>query len=546
MARRHDSTVLFDQRDIAGAVRRHVWLVVLLAVVAAGGLAAYAHSKPVRYNATAQVITAQPISTTLLTNGNTPNVDPKVLQATQVAIITSDQIKDEVEKQYGPNLDVSVSAVSGSQLVAISATAASAVRAAGIANAYATADVSYSVNQQKTQIVALQDSITASVAAANARVAQLDVALEASPLATRATVQRSQTTERASVAQMISQDDTLLVSLQNDLVANSGPVSQATTASDASSAVGSGLLKLTILGFLLGAIVGVAGCVVFDSRDDAIHSLNALDAQGVNLWGTPGASWHPHRERGWWYAVDAPWSPLSEQWRLVTERAYLAAGGSRVILVTSVDVFGDPVAASLQMGALLAERGLTVAVLESDVADGRLAIGLGLPPGGSGLASRLSDAAPVFTDLVQVSAVSGLRVLPVGATESAGVLSGDLLARYVHGLSASVDVVVVAGPPVDHYSVTAPLARMAGATVLLVAENQTTVSTLDDARAALHDFGTTTGVVWVAKEDILWGGDYMGVTSKGQIPGNVSPAAPPATDRTWHAAAPIDAGAGHS
>lgn len=128
--------VVVDQTHLLGQLRRNIVVIVVCALLGALAGAAYALLAPQSFSATAQVLLARPASDAVL--GIAPNTSDNARRAAnEFQILSGDGLRATAEERLGRILDVDVSAVEGSDVAEVTATASSRSRAVEDANGYA-------------------------------------------------------------------------------------------------------------------------------------------------------------------------------------------------------------------------------------------------------------------------------------------------------------------------------------------------------------------------------------------------------------------------
>lgn len=128
-----------------------------LTVLAVAGAVAYSGVQTKQYSATAQLL-AQPASGTVPISGTQQTISPTDV-ATDLQLITEGQVKAKAEKVLGFSLTVSASEVGQTNVINLTATAATPALAAKVANTYATTFVRYQRTNALNALTAAESQI---------------------------------------------------------------------------------------------------------------------------------------------------------------------------------------------------------------------------------------------------------------------------------------------------------------------------------------------------------------------------------------------------
>src|SRR5664280_93896 len=434
-------------------LRRRKWWVIAFTVLGLVASLGYSLSQPKAYSASAQLL-VQPESASVASSATQQAITPTDV-LTELQLVTSAPIKAAVDRKLGSVPSVSAAEVGQTNVIAVTATAANPARAASIANAYATADVTH-------QRSAAIDNLTAAETQLSQQISTIDAqakSLGSSPAAA------------AQVTALLTQEAALkeqLAQLQVSGAVTTGGVQVVTPATAPSAPSSPKPSRDAVLGFVLGLLVGMVG------------------------------SW---KNKGRTFVVTKvePDSISSEAYRsLRTSLQFIAhETKAKVILVTSPAASEGKTATVANLGVVLANAGERVAIVSCDLRRPRVGHFLGLNEQ-MGLTAVLLGQRPLDEVLQAVPGVDGLSVLATGERPSdpTGVLSSDRLARMLDDLRQRFDVVLVDSPPVLPVTDAVILSQVVDATLLVVAAGQTRGKDLRRAIEALSLVqATVVGVV---------------------------------------------------
>lgn len=351
---------------------------------------------------------------------------------------------------------IEVTPIRDTQLVTLAVSDPSPARAAAIANTVA--EVFIEQTQQRQAEIAgpgadqVQQNIEAiqrQIDEANARIAEL----QAQPNAGDPAVQEEIRNLQAQLAQFTETHSALIEAQQRILAsaAASGPRIRVTAdAIPPDAPIRPRTTLNTALGGVLGTLLGLGVVLVLVYLDDTVK-----DAEDVRrLTGRPALGWIPRfRGPSGIALVTAPRSPVSEGYRSLRTNLQFATLGQEVrsILVTSAHPGDGKTTTVVNLGAVLAQGGQQVIVVDADLRRPRLHAALGNVPNRFGLTNLLlADDEVDLAALLQETDVPGLRVLTTGPLppNPTDVLDSPRMHELIAGLERMADMVLVDAPPV--------------------------------------------------------------------------------------------------
>jgi hypothetical protein len=235
--------------------RRFLWIPVVCAVVAGAAAAAYQHSRPKQYSATAELLFGANASLSQLL-GLAPvsdSADPTAAASTDSELASLPVLDGLTASALGASvpvggINVSVSEAGSSNLVNATATSTSPALAARIANEYADQFIAYTTDQQAATVAKGISALKRKISAGGSGVG-----------ATELGTLRNNLSELEAIAAVEPVD-----------------VSIVQTATPPSSASGPHTLKDGILGAVVGALIGLLAAIMAGSTDPRVHRLDTL------------------------------------------------------------------------------------------------------------------------------------------------------------------------------------------------------------------------------------------------------------------------------
>jgi uncharacterized protein involved in exopolysaccharide biosynthesis len=156
-----------ELRDYLKTLTRRKWTIVFTTVLVLAATLVWSFLQTAKYSAKSEVVLQPQASDTLL-NPGAPSVlnsfDPARIDQTGIEVIKSTPVRDAVRQELGIAPPIKASAVLGTNAVQITATSPVPEEAARLANAYATAYITFVKNQQVNDVLNAGKQIQAQVA----------------------------------------------------------------------------------------------------------------------------------------------------------------------------------------------------------------------------------------------------------------------------------------------------------------------------------------------------------------------------------------------
>jgi Mrp family chromosome partitioning ATPase len=435
----------------ATVLRRRWPLVIAIAFAAALAGLAMAAARPRSYEATSKVLLGEQRQVDALLGATDYSPDPEREINTNVQLVTQDPIADEVRRSLhlSEPTDSLVARVTtavdrNSNIVAISASDATAAQAAAIANAFATGYRDY---RDRSARAAVRDAI----AGADARLRRLPRGSERTSLHAGL--------RRLRVAQAFQ----------------TGGVQVVDEASAASATRRPRPLVSGLLGGCLGLVIAGLTVVLLARTDRRVSGPKDLE----QLTGRRVVARIPRSRDA---AVDA-YATLAVS--LVHERA---RGRPGVVLLASPGPGEGTPDVTLGLASALDAIGSSVITIEAELRTPTFSRRLELAPGG-GLAAVLAGTSPLEAEIVTVGPRSA--VLPAGSTVELpqAVLAGERMTELVEDAQRRADMVLVATAPAGRVGDAVALASLADEVLLVARLDVTRADELQRAVRALTDAG---------------------------------------------------------
>ena len=236
------------------------------------------------------------------------------------------------------------------------------------------------------------------------------------------------------------------------------------------------VLMNTVVGGVLGAMLAIGGAFLAEFLDDTIRTPDDV-SQALSL-GTLGAisrsEEEEEEEEGDLVTIAEPLSHISEAFRVLRTNIRFAGVDKplRTILITSAGPGDGKTSVLANLGVVMAQAGLKVAMVDGDLRRPQLHKRFGLHPQ-EGLTVSLLKG--ITDGMLQTTQVDGLLVLPAGELppNPAEMLGSQRMRDLLDELVHEVDVVLVDTPPVLPVTDAAVLAQNMDGVIVVIAAGET-------------------------------------------------------------------------
>jgi polysaccharide biosynthesis transport protein len=468
-------------RSYALLVRRRKWWVAGLAVAGLGVSLALSVTETKQYSATAQVLVQASGGPSSLAAPPQP-VTPTVVQ-TELLLVTSAQVKDAVDQKLGGAPGVSAAEVAQTNVIAITAIAASPARAALIANTYGQAFAAYQRTVAFRSLTAAESQLRAQVKSIAKQITRLHGVSGGS----------------AQITALVNQEVVLkeqLAQIQVNGSMATGGVELVTPAQAPASPSAPKPVQDGLLGLAAGLVLGLAAAFLRDNLDDAVATKDAAEqlARAPVLAMVPMVTSWKRRDKPVVVATSKPTAPAAEAYRsLRTSLQFVQQERDlRTILVTSPAAAEGKTSTLANLGAVFAQTGQQALLVSCDLRRPRLGKFFGLDEQ-VGLTTVLLGDAPLDQAIQPVPGYDSLSLLAAGALPSnpAELLSSAAARQLFADLQQRFSLVLIDSPPVLPVTDAVILSKVADATVLVVAAGQTRRGDLERAAEKLGQVNAT-------------------------------------------------------
>lgn len=465
-----DESSEFDVRQVAGALRRHMVLVVVITLVAVVIGLATSFLSPTLYASTAQVRIVDP-GAEAVSSAAASRVDREREVQTQVLILKSRELQDAVAERLGASASeidgVSISAVGNSDVIAIRVASRSPEVAQEAANAYA----ELYVQKRRDDVAAVfsdrAERLRASADELQTRISQVNVELAAGPGALEA--QRLQA-ERDSLIVQQAEIQRQAGDLEVQAATRTGSVTIVQSAELPSAPFSPTTERNVVIWTALGLLVGCGAALLRDRFDDRVSATTQPELLGVPVIGSIpeiGSRRRLGRPRTTPRTVVDPTSPMAEAFRTLATSVRFSAVGQdhHVLAITSAERGEGKSTIAANLAVALADMGMKVVLVSADLRAPVLGEIFGLDESERGLTSVLLGDAPLAECFRPITLRTGrsFYLLPAGPMPGNPheLLSSSRMAELMASLTATgADFILIDCPPVLPVGDTLALAHL--------------------------------------------------------------------------------------
>jgi capsular exopolysaccharide synthesis family protein len=376
-------------------------------------------------------------SVTLSTGDSQAQVTSADVQ-TYLQLVTSAQVQSQVRAQLGRLPGISAAEVGQTNVIEVTAVAASPADAARIANAYAKAFVAWSTTTTISNLTAAETQLNAQIAAIGAQITRLP----ASSAAQVTALANQQVVLRGQLAQLEVEGASASTGLEL--------VSPATIPTSPSSPKPA---QDGLLGLAVGLLLGIGAAFLRDSLDDTMGSGETVERMsGIPVLASVPLvpSWRK-KASPVVVSVSDPTSQPAEAYRSLRTSLIFARQDRplRTILVTSPSANDGKTATVVNLGAVFAQTGVSVVLVSSDLR--RPGLSHFVAPGEyPDFSAVLTGEQPLDRAVRPVPQVDGMWMVGTRAVVAnpAELLAGQRMREVVAELAQRFDVVLIDSPPV--------------------------------------------------------------------------------------------------
>jgi capsular exopolysaccharide synthesis family protein len=422
-----------------------------------------------QYSATTQLL-VQPASGSVPISGTPQTVSPTDV-LTDLQLLMSAPVEAAATKKLGFTPTVTAAEVGQTNVIALTATATSPIRAAHAADTYAKAFVDYQRTSAINALTSAEQQLQTQITTINTETQTLEA--DKNPTA--------QTTE--TIGALASQEAVLkeeLAQLQVTGAETPGGVEVVSPAVTPSTPSSPKPLQDGILALVIGLLLGVAVAFAVEYFDNKVYTKDQVERL---TGGVPVLAMIP-KVKGWKTTgpplliteVD-PFSPVTEAYRGLRTSLQFAGHDEKLktILVTSSSGSEGKTSTVANLGVVLAKSGERVVVVGCDLRRPRIGgfLGRGETPGFTTVLMGQEDLKKALQPVINTPGLALLGTGPI-PPNPAELLGSEKAAEIFRLLATGFDTVLIDSPPLLAVADAQVLSAYADAVLLVVAAGQTT------------------------------------------------------------------------
>jgi polysaccharide biosynthesis transport protein len=517
--------------DIWRIVIRRKGLVVVAALACAGAaLVMTAMQDPV-YRAESRMALRTLPGDTVFGSGEQSSRNAQRAIETEIQVLQSDAVRRQVVESLGLTKSPPVAvgkAVGTADVIAVSVRSGSPQSAQTLADAYVLAYIETRRVETQTGLSAAIAQLEKRIAVIEARIQEIDDAIQAAPADEREQVARDSATRRTKAIDQINALQEPLDQLEVDASLSSGGAQLVQPAPLPSEPIEPNPPRTVLLALIAGLVIGLAAAFVLDRLDGSVRSSADLELASGHapilsvVASSPVALQHP-------LALHSPGDAAVEAYRtLRTNLQFLGLEQPlKIIQVTSAMPGDGKSTTAANLAVVFAQAGSSVLLIDADLRRPKLHQLFGID-GAAGLTNALLGD-PLELLPVEVSVDGGrLHVLAAGKIPSnpSELLGGKRMKSMLAQLAEKVDIVILDSPPLLAITDSVALSGRVDAVVLVASDGLTSRRQVAEAVAALSRVsapfvGTVMNRVSVRR---MRSGDFGSGNSDGYGYGYSSPA----------------------
>lgn len=490
-----DSSAELDLREYLRVLRRRTWVVIVCAVLATGITLGVSFVSQTIYAASAKVLVTDPQNDTVFDERGAAGGDPARRVQTQIEVITSQPVGEEVRSKLGSRADlikaVRVSGISQTDVIRITVESGSRLVARQAANMYAEVYTEQRRDQAVDELLSVGEEVLQRAQDVKKRLDELNAKITRLSSPGKSDSPQTQTLktqrEAAETQYLVLQQK--YEQVQVDAALRQGGAQVIEHATGAFGPVSPRPLRNALLALMMGTLLGCGLAFVLEQLDDTVRADDELGrlAPGIPVLGhIPAVADWKDRGQARLIATEDPRSAASEAYRsLRTSIQFMSLRQPlRTLMVTSAGSGEGKTTTIANLAVTLARSGKNVVALSCDLRRPRTQ---SFFRGGSGvgLTSVLLGEAQLQAAFRSYSLIASsvLRVLdsgplPPNPSELLGTAS---FAQLLGDVSAGADIVLMDTPPLLPVTDALVLAPQVDGVLLVVSAGTTSRRSLNRA-----------------------------------------------------------------
>ena len=481
-----------ELRDHLRVLGRRKTVVISTVVVVVGVSLLLSFLQEPIYQATARLLLQARASESPFDPTSGQRVDPDRALATEIEVLRSQLVQEEVQRQLGSAPKVSAAALGRTDVVVVRAQSTDPERAAAVANAYATAYINVKRKQSVDGLLTAGKEIQDKVTNLQKQIDDLDAQVAAAAAANQGAVRDSLSGQRTALVEQQAVFKQTLDKLTVDANLATGGAQMVGAAVVPTAPIKPTPKRNAILAGVVGLLLGTGLAFLVDHFDDTIKTKEELErvAGSVPILGLiPVVDKWKAGDEAFLVSREEPRSPSAEAYRtLRTATQFVAIDRPMGTLQVTSPSAGDGKTTTLvNLGVALATAGQRVILVDCDLRRPRMHHFFGLS-NEKGFTSLLVGDTPISAVLQQAPSVRRLRIMASGPLppNPSELLSSARTAEVFAALRAEADIVLIDSPPILPVTDALVLFRHADAGIMVVSARNTTRKQASTALEMAH------------------------------------------------------------
>jgi len=489
-----ESIRVLDLRDYWRMIRTRIWTVLAMATIVAAIAGAYVALRPPTYYSQAKVI-VDPLVNPAITGtvGNSSALQPDMVIESEIvgSIDIARAVREDLNLSASPEelaATVRVEPLRDAAVMYIGYLASQPETAATIANSFAEQYLANRKEQVDAQVEAAITPLENQIDALAAEAGALEAAKEASDDPQEiGTFQAEIEGKQAQIMQL----GTDIAEIQGNAPNSGGSIVQFATAPREPS--GPSLVLASILGFIVGAIIGAGLAILLGLRANRVGGRDELaEFIGAPVMGViPTVDDWSSRDKAELVTRDHPGGPAAEAYRtLATNIRFLRSQRAvGVVVVTSALPGEGKSATTANLAVVLAETGVRTLLIDTDLRRPRAERFLGVP-NGAGLREAL-EGSRTLDDVVLATEIPNLSIVRSGSIpdDPVSLIAGPHADSVFHDMRRLGDIVICDAPPTLPVADASILAEVADVVLFVHDPAISSRTALEDAVRQLRTAG---------------------------------------------------------
>jgi len=489
-----ESIRVLDLRDYWRMIRTRIWTVLAMATIVAAIAGAYVALRPPTYYSQAKVI-VDPLVNPAITGtvGNSSALQPDMVIESEIvgSIDIARAVREDLNLSASPEelaATVRVEPLRDAAVMYIGYLASQPETAATIANSFAEQYLANRKEQVDAQVEAAITPLENQIDALAAEAGALEAAKEASDDPQEiGTFQAEIEGKQAQIMQL----GTDIAEIQGNAPNSGGSIVQFATAPREPS--GPSLVLASILGFIVGAIIGAGLAILLGLRANRVGGRDELaEFIGAPVMGViPTVDDWSSRDKAELVTRDHPGGPAAEAYRtLATNIRFLRSQRAvGVVVVTSALPGEGKSATTANLAVVLAETGVRTLLIDTDLRRPRAERFLGVP-NGAGLRQAL-EGSRTLDDVVLATEIPNLSIVRSGSIpdDPVSLIAGPHADSVFHDMRRLGDIVICDAPPTLPVADASILAEVADVVLFVHDPAISSRTALEDAVRQLRTAG---------------------------------------------------------